>query len=482
VTGPDGKPFRGARIYIIPIDSEFNTIHPVNAAIKNSGLVRAETDADGRFEFDAADMTYTDAEGQPARRKGLLSAKAEGFAPDWMMTWGQNRTTINSHWDPVKGAPLDLQLATDDVPLHGRFLDPVGQPLAGAVVRLTGLMIPRQRDLDAHLQREVKFSLVNSTDYGRELYRLDLLPELVAEARTDAEGRFTFSGLGRDRLVQLKVTAPSVIDTHLTAMTRDVPDLRVRLGDGKLHNARPQLIHGAGFTLKLEKGRTISGVVRDLSTKRPIPGMWVALRSRLSTGYLTADQYPWVTDENGRFKITGLYPSTKPEGIVVVSPPGMKFRTSSRDVEGDAEVAIECGYGIPFRLKLVDEQGQPFEAEVTFTKLWPNPHNYGGPELNPWPASRAARQPDGTYEGFVLPGPGAVLVKTPKGSGYRPACVDPKAFFLPGWTAGTLKEEFLFTELRTFWRPGRGEGSIKTTTRQLCFSIGPCTSIWSSCR
>ena len=38
---------------------------------------------------------------------------------------------------------------------------------------------------------------------------------------------------------------------------------------------------------------------------------------------------------------------------------------------------------------------------------------------------------------FVIPGPGAVLVKTPDRPDYRPAYVDPKAFFAPAadWTA-----------------------------------------------
>ncbi|HTI52274.1 MAG TPA: hypothetical protein VL475_15030, partial [Planctomycetaceae bacterium] len=444
VTGPDGKPLRGARISIIPITTEFTSIFPVNAAVKDPGRVRAESDAEGRFEFDAPDMTFLDDDGHPARKKGFLVASADGLAPDWMTTWGQNESAVRSHWDPVKGAPIDLQLPLDDVPIHGRFLGPDGKPLAGAKVRLWQILIPQKRDLDAHLAREVKASFANSTDYERSAYRPDLLPGVTTETETDSDGRFTLSGIGRDRLVQLMVKAPTVIDSELTVMTRDVPDVQIRQGDGPALKVPSQWIRGAGFTVQLERGRTITGVVRDLNSKRPIPGMWVGLRSRRGGGFLSPEHYPWVTDEQGRFRITGLYPSTKREGVIVVSAPGMKFRTASADVEDDKEVTIECMYGIPFRLKLMNEQGQPVEAEVTYTKLWPNPLNYDDAERNPWPASRAARKPDGTYEGFLLPGPGAVLVKTPRGSGYRPARVDPKPFFIPGWTAGTAKEEFLF--------------------------------------
>ena len=46
----------------------------------------------------------------------------------------------------------------------------------------------------------------------------------------------------------------------------------------------------------------------------------------------------------------------------------------------------------------------------------------------------------GVYEGFAIPGPGAVMVKTPSGPGYRAAHVDPKAFFAPGRTEWTNQE------------------------------------------
>src|SRR5262249_44421598 len=77
VLGLDDKPLPHARIFIAP-DRE---------NLKSLGAVRAETDADGRFAFVAPDMTYTELDGLPARRPGLLVATAEGYAPDWMYTW-----------------------------------------------------------------------------------------------------------------------------------------------------------------------------------------------------------------------------------------------------------------------------------------------------------------------------------------------------------------------------------------------------------
>jgi beta-lactamase regulating signal transducer with metallopeptidase domain len=428
VNGPDGKPLSGARVFIVPA-------HGVNKGI---GPVRARTDADGRFEFDAPDMTYTELDGLPARREGFLIATADGCAPDWLHTWG-HRTGwgFRTHWDPVKGTQVDLHLAKDDVPIHGRLLDPDGRPLAGARVRLDELMVPRGRDLNAHLDREKTRSIYMLVDYER-----DINPQilgLATEIRTDAGGRFTFTGLGRDRLAVLSVRAPGVADDSLTVMTRDAPD--VLLPEHKT----PRAIHGAGFTVQLKAGLTVQGLVRDRDTKAPIPGMWVTWRRDPRQDPSARADAP-VTDEKGRFTITGLDPSlwTWDKSFRVLtafSQPGGQYLLAEAFIERDGEVVIECKRGIPFRLKLVDEQGKPVPAEVEYRYISPNPYIEGLVSVLghcDWPImNSAARRGDGTYEGFVLPGPGAVLVKTP-GRTYRPAHVDPKAFFAPGrtdWTA-----------------------------------------------
>lgn len=434
VMGPDGRPKSEAKVFLVPSRS-------VGA---DFGPVRAEIGADGRFEFDAVDMTYVDFDGLRSRRQGLLVVTAEGCAPDWMTTWGRNHSGFKSHFDPVKGAELELQLVADDVPLHGRFLDPDGRPLSGARVLLTNLMIPRNRDLDAHLDRESKASIFNSTDYEREFYQPQW-PGLVVEARTDADGRFTMSGLGRDRLATLTVSAPTVVDTSLTVMTRDRPDIGTRRGqDGKpMH-----VIHGSGFTVKLKPGLTIKGQVIDRDTRQPIAGMWLGPIQNPISG-VSASLYPWISDQNGRFTITGVDPirlqikrDDSRRVVMAVSPPGFLYQTAGAVFDADSELLIECPRGIPFRLKVVDEQGSPVDAEVVYSAVQPNPHTIRRipHDERQWPNASAARKAAGTYEGFVQPGPGAVLVKTKRDLKFGSAHVSPKAFFAPGRTDWTNQE------------------------------------------
>ena len=446
VMDADGKPLRRARVFVVPLDRQFNTLP---TAIADAGRVRAETDEEGRFEFEAPDLTHLDLDGLAARRDGLISATADGYGPDWIFFEGRARSALRAPADRIKQNEFVLRLAKDDVPIHGRILDANGRPLAGAHVRFTGLMIPRERDLDAHLAREATLPLDASPDEGERsfYYRPHQIRELVAETSTDADGRFTMSGFGRDRLVSLEVSKPGVVDTSLTVMTRDAPNVGVRPNFNGLTTA---VIYGTGLTLLLDPGWTISGVVRDADSQEPIAGIWVGIGSENFLPSRTKDEnYPrdgvlshrTTTDADGRFRITGLHLLPAKRTVTAASAPGMPYQSAAVFVQGDGPVMIECRRGIPFRLKLVDEQGRPVEAEVTYLDVAPNPHAPTGfcyPCRTP--LSRTSRNVDGTYQGFVVPGPGAILVETPGRAGYRPACVDPKAFFAPKRTVWTAQE------------------------------------------
>src|SRR5262249_31481762 len=103
---------------------------------------------------------------------------------------------------------------------------------------------------------------------------------------------------------------------------------------------------------------------------------------------------------------------------------------------------VECVPGIPLRLKLIDGETRqaPTGVEVAYWPLNPNAHVREVPGYAPirgsGPYNEGARQDDGTYLLGVLPGPGAVRVRG-SGNRYRPACVDPKAFFKAKEAKGT---------------------------------------------
>jgi RNA polymerase sigma factor (sigma-70 family) len=431
VVDVEGKPISGAEIYLVP----------QSPAPTGAGEVRAVTEGDGRFQFSAKDMTFTSLDGLPARRPGLLIATAEGYGPDWIQTWGQTNSSFVSHLDPVKGAEWTLTLPRDDVPIRGRLLDPEGLPLAGATVTLTGLNVPRKRDLDAHLEKmKSPASLFAMADYDRSLYEPDVLPGVTAEFVTDADGRFRLDGLGRERLAALEIRGSGAVDTSIEVMTREAPEVRVRW----IGATEDTVIHGADFTLTLKPGRTVTGMVRDRTTGEPLADVWVGPRLASIAGLKTG-RYPISTDEQGRFAIPGISPDLKEFDILAVPKPGQPYFLAKASVNDAGEAVVDCPRGIPFRLSLRDEAGRPVEAEVSYSAIQQNELFYRTfrdiSTQAGTPLSRAARQADGSYLGVALPGPGVVLAETPRKAGYRPAHVDPKAFFAPGrtdWTAQDL--------------------------------------------
>jgi hypothetical protein len=427
----EGKPLDGVKIYI----------KPRNPAPTHPGEVRAVTAAGGRFRFSAKDLTFTSLDGLPARRSGLLIAAAEGYGPDWMQTWGETGSSFVSHWDPVKGAELTLTLARDDVPIRGRLLGPEGRPLAGAAVRLTGLYVPWKKDLNAHLERQkARQPLFSGPNYDRRLETPAVLPGVTTEAVIDADGRFRLEGLGRERLAHLRIRGPGIVDTNITVMTREAPDIHVR----PRGMSEDLVTYGADFTLALKPGRTATGVVRDKATGTPLADVWVGSGMDAISG-LSTGRYPNVTDAHGRFTITGIWPGLKKLQVLAVPKPGQPHFLATALVNDAGEAVVDCPRGIPFGLVLRDEAGRPVEAEVTYSAIAPNPSfgrviQYIQVQAGS-PLSRAARQADGSYLGAALPGPGVVPAETPRKAGYRPAHVDPKAFFAPGkadWTAQDL--------------------------------------------
>ncbi|MEN1681474.1 MAG: M56 family metallopeptidase [Planctomycetota bacterium] len=244
VTGPDGEPARGAKVYYAPVYG----MHRVQ--MREVGPARATTDEQGLFEFEAVDT----ADDPLARRYGVIIATSDGLGRDWIITRGTDGTPL-SYGSPRKGTPLNLQLSGPDVPLQGKLLGPDGQPLVGAQVKLTGLKLPWRLDLDSHLLNEEKKAYVwGGPRYAKVVYQPESLPGLDSVTTTDRDGRFVLRGIGRDRLADLLVSHPRVIDTHLRVMGREGKDFdatAVLPTKDDVEIIRVKTIYASSFTAQL---------------------------------------------------------------------------------------------------------------------------------------------------------------------------------------------------------------------------------------
>jgi protocatechuate 3,4-dioxygenase beta subunit len=413
IVGPNEAALAGARVMIaLPISSHHGDLTTKVIADTTSG-------PDGRFRLEIPADRLDDPAADPGFRLAQLIATAGGLGPDW------------TGLDKARDRDVTLRLAAD-VPLRGRLLDTQGRPVAGARVSIDETATLKGGELSAYLQtvrdgtEDGNGRLLGNRWWGP-------FPGGRGSTTTGADGRFAFSGLGRERLVEMNAEAPSIQHVTFVAMTRDAA--AVGRGGEKSLGLGSGEVHGATFDIVIPPGRSITGVVRDKATGRPIPGMRVkGARER--------------TDSKGVFTATG-FAKGKSYELIVTPDSGQPYFVTCVIVPdtpglGPITADVECIRGIPFRLELTDKAtGKPVVAEVTYSPVYPNVWTKKVTAFEPVNGigdyAGAFREADGTYSGGVLPGPGAIFVRI-AGHGYRPASVDPHEFFT-GKPGGRLETD-----------------------------------------
>ncbi len=407
VRGPGGRPVAGASIRL----REFGDGHG-EPAVDPPPL--ATTDASGRFEVRLPPPK--------PRRHLLLVAQAPGFG---------------AGWEQAGAGDLAIDLP-EDRPLEGQILDLEGRPVAGAEVGvswtagLPGGVESFLATVRADAEARAWLPGDNPSLYGR-------LPGQPSYVRAGPDGRFRMLGIGRDRLVELVVRGPAIAEGRIFALNREMDPV---VGPA---STRPQpdpvppplRLLGSPFRFAAEPSRPIEGVVRDRSTGRPLAGVRIT-SPRVVGKALDGSGGPGpVSDAAGRFAFPG-HPKAALYHLDATPPPGSDHLAATIEVAdtpglGPIRVEILATPGIPFRIGPTrDSTGEPIEVEVTYHALKPNPHvkSMIGSGNYPDELATAARQPDGSYTGVALPGPGAICIADPTGRSLRTR-IDPRSFFQP---------------------------------------------------
>jgi hypothetical protein len=336
VLDPDGKPVAGAKVHLLQWGLAYGGPPPDQAP-----KVWAETDKDGRFSFTAP------------RYYGELFVTAAGFAPGWEMT-GRFPSSVKVGAPPETRPAEDnlaVRLAKDDVTVSGRLLDLQGQPVAGATVRVFALKAPPDGNLDKWIAAVKKRTLGQNVPENEHLssYFIDGLAHFFPPITTDKDGRFQIKGVGRERIVEFTVEAPTIETTVVHVVTRPglgVADLRIPegtifYGGGEIKEPRMKPYYPPSFTHAADPCRVVAGVVRDKATGKPIAG--AVVRGDEPVRY-PAYYNRTTTDQEGRYRLTGL-PLT-PEGpfaprgsptVVVLPPEGEPYLALRKTVPADKE-------------------------------------------------------------------------------------------------------------------------------------------------
>jgi hypothetical protein len=276
-----------------------------------------------------------------------------------------------------------------------------------------GLQAPFGDDLAAFVKgvkdkKEFFPSLVEQTFGFRDI------GSLFAPATTGADGRFEIKGIGRERLVGLRIEGPAIVVVDVYAMTRPADTIQAPGYKMYLPNTDLLTIHGNGFEHVAAPCKPIVGVVRDKDTGKPIPGAIV-------TSYKCADRQIGgtdlraVADREGRYRLMGM---PKGDGnIIRAGPPDNEPYLMAVQQIADtpafepitADFTLKRGVWIAGRV-LDKVTGAPLHAGIEYVVFDDNPNRKEVPELSV--DSYLPTNPrDGTFRTVGLPGRGLIAAR-----------------------------------------------------------------------
>ncbi len=318
----------------------------------------------------------------------------------------------------------------DDVPIEGRILDLEGRPVARAKIQVRRLVAPNNMTMyEKWLAAMAPGAPSPRPEYPPWPF-MELTsgtPALWPAVRTDADGRFRLTGIGRDRIATLDVSGDTIAFQTIRVITRKMATLK---GD---HAQRTSVIdpdyHGADFTIVMQPGQPIEGTVRDAGTKAPIPGVTIAVETLASSDWGIEGLISAVSDAEGRYRLMGL-PRGAGHRLGIFPPLDQPYfvtdslRTPSAPGLGPVRLDVELKRGIWITGRVADAKtGRPVPSAVHYYPYLANDHAKGFPNFHNglslfWTGNRYRTDAEGRYRVVGLPGRGIVAVKSFDGS-YR---------------------------------------------------------------
>src|SRR5207248_2267030 len=139
-----------------------------------------------------------------------------------------------------RGQRLDLmlKLVKDDVPIAGQIVDLQGKPVQGATVRLLRINAAPKEDLgpwlEAAKRKKGQSAHLEQQHLSQRLAGSEM-PALSAKVTTDADGSFQMTGIGRDRLVTVRIEGSTIASQDLHILTRPDKAFAVPEIEAKYH-------------------------------------------------------------------------------------------------------------------------------------------------------------------------------------------------------------------------------------------------------
>jgi RNA polymerase sigma factor (sigma-70 family) len=396
VLDPNGKPVAGAKLYVTHAGGYFKEAKPSPEF--------ARTGPDGQYEF-AVEKKRFDEWGT------VVAAAAPGFGVGWaQLKTGGSREGVTIH------------LVKDDVPITGQIVDLQGRPIPGATLTVLQINAAPDENLGPWLVAAKKDKGLALELEQKHLNRFTFA--VSPKVTTDAEGRFTLTGIGRERLVRAQLDGPTIASQPIRILTRPGTPIDVTYHRGNQEYGEPRIVstyYGANFRHAAAPCQPIIGVVRDRDTKAPLAGVTVRGYTQIIAPGASRGLDIVVkatTDAEGRYRLIGM-PKGKGYSVAALphrDQPYLPVHAGVPDNTGldPVSVDLELKRGVWIEGRITDKAtGKPVKGAVEYFSLYTNPNltdypGYDGTFLMD-SIGRAANE-DGSFRVVGLPGPGLLGV------------------------------------------------------------------------
>jgi RNA polymerase sigma factor (sigma-70 family) len=436
VKGPDGKPVKGAKLWL---------------CLQGAPKLRAvgECGADGSFSFELDRSEWPTKcyyeNGRDIWDPGTILAVAPGLPVGY------------GHYSIVPEEKIDVRIPVDDVAVDGRVQNLEGLAVEGATVRLIGLYEPKAADLgawyddvkDGKLGQQLIYDHLGAFE-SDELIDGVLNP-LYPPLTTGKDGSFKLKGIGRERVALVRIEAQGIETSDVMLMTRDaaavLPTPMKRPENGLPQSTQGRYaVYGSTAKITVAPSRPIVGVVRDLDTGKPVAGATIQLVSAGGLQFRTPERMTTRTDAEGRYKLNGA-PVRRDCEISVDGPADQPYLAATLEVPGTpgleaVTVDVKLKRGIWANVRVFDKADNSSVAgDLHYFIVADNPHLKGVSDLLV-KRVRKARVTDETFRIPVLPGKGILAVQIHSSHPFV-TLASPKAQPVDAQPYGFRPQEFL---------------------------------------
>ncbi len=398
VLDPDGQPVAGAKLHLAYFGYNGQA----------APAIRATSDAKGQFRIEVSKADFVDTTDETPWTTAQVVATAAGFG----LGWADAAKEEDAKSDPRN---LTIRLAREDAPISGRLVDLEGRPVAGATVRHHEILEPEQGDLSAWIATSTA-GTGGSYEIEREYLKRKLWPRgsgLPVAITTDALGRFSIDGVGRERLIRLNISGPTIQTKAIGVLTRTVAPFKVNHGRGS-PDWGIAVYYGTRFTHATAPTKPVIGVVKDKETGKPLTGVRIASDRTAEFPVHGFNGIETTTDEHGRYRLIGL-PKGRGNQFVAIPAKGQPYLAAKLEVPdtpGLEPVSLDIGLkrGILIEGRVIDKStAEPLKAYVAYNAYEDNPNLSRAPgfkDARVW--GQYQTEVDGSFRVVGLPGRGLI--------------------------------------------------------------------------